>query len=310
LPGGEGSALVVDLDAAAVVKSCKVPSVWHLIEQWLWDVPGRGLVFAEFLSEEPGERISGMVLDPSVPCSRSFSDLSPGDAKYLVASGYAGVAGIGSHDGMRVQLDRTGKISRFFPIGRAYFDADVPPAMFQDVRQPIAAVMANNRALVAVAVTEDSDPSSQRLVVFRKSDRTWHRLPSVSERFSWTRAFGGFVAIAAAEKKGARLRGSSGKAEWRQENTAGGPNQAAVFEGADLAFSGRLHLYNVDTERLDTITTDQGDSEILLVENGTVYYRVSDRLYSVPISKTGLGEPKLLAKSDVIRDAHWAFLKH
>jgi hypothetical protein len=75
-------------------------------------------------------------------------------------------------------------------------------------------------------------------------------------------------------------------------------------------FPGRLHLYNIETERLDTIVTNQGDSEILLIENDTVYYRVSDRLYSAPITEKGIGAAKLIAKDDLIRDSHWAFIKH
>ena len=55
------------------------------------------------------------------------------------------------------------------------------------------------------------------------------------------------------------------------------------------------------------ITTDQADSEILLIEKGVVYYRVSDRLYSAPITATGIGTASLLATDEAIRDAHWAF---
>lgn len=46
------------------------------------------------------------------------------------------------------------------------------------------------------------------------------------------------------------------------------------------------------------------------MENSTVYYRVTNRLYSVPIEREGLGTPKLLATDDLIEDAHWAFIKH
>jgi hypothetical protein len=75
-------------------------------------------------------------------------------------------------------------------------------------------------------------------------------------------------------------------------------------------YPGILHLYNVATEKYYTITTNQGDSEIILVDNNTVYYRVSDRLYSAAITDSGLDPAKLLATSEIIRDAHWAFYKH
>jgi hypothetical protein len=70
-------------------------------------------------------------------------------------------------------------------------------------------------------------------------------------------------------------------------------------------YPGRLHLYNVYTEKIYTISTKQADSEILLVDNATVYYRASDRLYSAPITENGIGEARLLATDEAIRDAHW-----
>ena len=75
-------------------------------------------------------------------------------------------------------------------------------------------------------------------------------------------------------------------------------------------FPGRLHLYDVTNERVYTIATNQGDSEVLLVENNIVYYRVSDRLYSAPVTEKGIGAARLLASNEAIRDAHWAFIKH
>jgi hypothetical protein len=74
-------------------------------------------------------------------------------------------------------------------------------------------------------------------------------------------------------------------------------------------YPGRLHLYDVDTERTCTISTNQGDSEILLVENGTVYYRAGDRLYSATLTDEGLTPGRLLATSESVRNAHWAFFK-
>ena len=77
-----------------------------------------------------------------------------------------------------------------------------------------------------------------------------------------------------------------------------------------MVYPGRLDVYNIDTEKLCTITTNQGDSEILLIEDNTVYYRVSDRLYKAPITDSGFGAATLIANDEAIRDAHWAFIKH
>ena len=88
-----------------------------------------------------------------------------------------------------------------------------------------------------------------------------------------------------------------------------GPETSESFLSSSNVFPGRLHLYNIDNGKTLTIHTNQGDSEILLVEDNVVYYRSSDRLYSVEIKPEGLGESKLLATDDLIRDVHWAFTK-
>ena len=89
-----------------------------------------------------------------------------------------------------------------------------------------------------------------------------------------------------------------------------GPGLLESFVNSLYVFPGRLHVFDSETGSVFTITTNQGDSEIVLIDNGTVYYRVSDRLYSAPISKRGLGQARVLARDEAITDAHWAFVKH
>jgi len=109
--------------------------------------------------------------------------------------------------------------------------------------------------------------------------------------------------------KSAGFRESAGGGEWRKEASDRGPSISALL-GSSLVYLGRLHLYNVDTEKTYTITTNHGDSEVLLVEDSIVYFRASNRLYSAPIGETSIGAATLLATDEVIRDAHWAFIKH
>jgi hypothetical protein len=125
-----------------------------------------------------------------------------------------------------------------------------------------------------------------------------------------TRSFGRYLAVNEARAKSPTNPESAGRDEWREDSSTMGPGIARMFRESRLAYPGKLHLYDVDTEQVRTITTNQGDSEVLLVENGIVYYRASDRLYSVPITEKGLGVARLLATDKVIRDTHWAFVKH
>jgi hypothetical protein len=81
------------------------------------------------------------------------------------------------------------------------------------------------------------------------------------------------------------------------------------FNNADVVYTGRLHVYNIDTEQVFTIATNQADSEVLLIEADVVYYRSANRLYAANITESGIGKPRLLANDDVINDAHWAFIR-
>ncbi|MCC6590396.1 MAG: hypothetical protein IT168_27135 [Bryobacterales bacterium] len=90
-----------------------------------------------------------------------------------------------------------------------------------------------------------------------------------------------------------------------------GPDLATRMDDPQrgVVYPGKLHIYDVETEKLFPLTTNQADTEVLLVQNGFVYYRVLNELYSAPISNEGLGHPSLLATDDAILDAHWAFIK-
>jgi hypothetical protein len=180
--------------------------------------------------------------------------------------------------------------------------------MFAGMDVPWTHILVNNREIMAVSITDYGKSGEQRLVVLRKRDKTWLRVPKVSEKFA-VRGFGAFLAITAAQAKDARLPESAGRAEWGAPRTNKGPDVAWKMDKFPVAYPGRLHLYDATTERVRSLTTNQGDSEVLLVDGQTIYYRASERLYSAGFTATGFGEPHLLVKDEAIRDAHWAFIK-
>lgn len=301
---------VIDLDTGTAVKSCTVPSDGFPMGHWIWNIPGDGPRYVMYVGNPGGhDEFRGLSLDPAVPCDRSFRDLGPTEAKYMVSAGYAGVADIAGGDTMPVTFDRD-RVQHVFPgLGIADFDVEVPSDLHADLQRPFGAIMANNRSLLALSISEFSDGSKRRLLVLRKSDRSWRRLPDVSEEFSWTRAYANFISIVAAQKKRAGGPASPGGDAWRKERTETGPATSVRLSDSKSVFSGQMHIYDVDTGRTFSVVTNQADSEVLLVESGILYYRISDKLYSAPILETSLGVAKLLAADDIIRDAHWAFVK-
>jgi len=307
--------VVVDFDKAAMVKDCRpAGSRFFTSNEWLLDSPTKGPVLAEYISgEDPNAMlVVGMVLDPLVPCDKTFTTLDRSEVRYFAASGRAGVADVDRGGNMYVSIDSEGNVRRPFRDGPVDFGIQVPRSMISDIRQPAVGLDVSSRSLFVLDVREVSEPSQGRLLVFRKADSTWHRVPVVTGRRGLVRGFGSFLAMVDYQPKSETMPESAGRSEWRKTDSATGPNMQDRFDNDDLGYvyPGRLFLYDTSTERIYTIVTHQGDSEILLVEDGTVYYRASDRLYSAPITNRGLGEAKLLAKSDVIRDAHWAFIKH
>jgi hypothetical protein len=81
------------------------------------------------------------------------------------------------------------------------------------------------------------------------------------------------------------------------------------MDSNQFGFTGRLNIYDVEKEVSYRIETDQADSEILLVEDGKVYYRIANRLYEGRIAEKEITGTKLLATSDLLYDAHWAWIR-
>ena len=74
-------------------------------------------------------------------------------------------------------------------------------------------------------------------------------------------------------------------------------------------YPGILFLYNLETEKYIEWKTDKRDSEILLIDNNIVTYRVDDRLYqTIIIDGERIGESKLLVQSNRVPAIHWAFM--
>src|SRR5258708_37564198 len=75
LPSTGTPLIVIDLDSAAVVKRCELPSMSGvaLIEEWLSNLPGRGPAFAWYVAgDKPDQhRVWGLLLDSAASCKAS-----------------------------------------------------------------------------------------------------------------------------------------------------------------------------------------------------------------------------------------------
>ena len=306
-----------DFDSSAAPKECDFPPLPALADHpHLVDVPGQGPVLAEEMHIQGQGKLVGMLLDVKIPCDQSYVEMAPIDIVGVQIHGRAGVSDTGSDDEMDIRLDSSGKVTES-ALG-VNFPFTVPTSMLEGVGNPLASILVANSRLVAVGIFQKSGP--HQVLVYRKRDRTWHRLPIPAERVfvaggegtptPWITGFGSYLALTEARTKDERRPETAGKAGWRNKRAEHGPSMVERFGEDSVVFPGTLHLYDVDRDRSYAIATNQGDSEILLVEDGMVYYRVNDAIYKCAIGEASLGPAQLVAKSEILGDAHWAFIRH
>jgi len=181
----------------------------------------------------------------------------------------------------------------------------------------------NNREMLALTGTSrTTTPSKTTAVrVLDKAAGRWREV-AVPWDSALLRGFGPWLTLVLREIDSGRVkfispnemsvadapvRVSPGKAERRQKPAETG----ATFDEFTLAgayyYPGTLILYDCRTDKQYVIETKQGDSEILLVEEKIVYYRVNRSIWKATITERGLVETSLVAEDDVIPDVHWAF---
>ena len=248
-----------------------------------------------------------------MPCEKSFARLSPDAVRHVIEDGYPGVADVATSSRPFVRAnpddesDNSGNVNAWIggkPIPLGY---QIPEALRKGMNIKITNLTINDSHVFAVGIGDGR--GRYRDLLFRKSDRTWHTFPMAAEVDN-VRGFGKYIATMEVTKPKSVDALSAGMERWRPEAGKMGPQLAGRVALSGHFYPGKLFLYDVDTERVFPIVTNDGDSEVLLVENNIVYYRASDRLYSAVIEKDHVGRGQLLVTNDVIRDAHWAFIKH
>ena len=310
----DSTIVVLDFDTASKVKSCKMPDSKgrSLLESWLAADP-TGPSFEWYERDDApvkGGVMQRMLLDPTRNCDQSFAEVEPEAIRYVVAHGSPGIVDLVNQDGLIVETsDSTGTVTAFttrvIPLGFT-----VPDNLRRGMKT--LSVLEVNDAKAFVLTMFDRG-HKYRTLVFRKRDKTWHILPNRGDEHPMIRGFGNYIALTEVRAKTPQNPKSAGMDKWIPGEDRVNPDLRERIASLDashaLVYPGIIHLYNLDTEQMISISTKQGDSEVLLVEDGVVYYRAADQLFSATILRDGIGPPRLLATDDAIRDAHWAFIK-
>lgn len=318
-PYPENAIIVVDFDKAAVVKKCAhSPDPGGRRgygEQWLSNPPAYGPSFewVAVSADHKDRVVRGMLLNPAVPCEESFENRPLSAVRFALKDGRAGVGDVVFNMGLDIVIEDT---QAEVDYGRLYakrvaLDYTVPRDLLLASTRWLPYLNINDSEVFCITLAPPGGYRSYRVLVFRKSDKTWHVLRTPSEIGPDLRGFGKYIAVTEKNKMSPKNPKSAGREKWRKGKRGMGPEVAERMDNAEdgVVYPGKFHIYDVETEKLFPLTTDQADSEVLLVENGLVYYRVLNQLYQAPISDRGIGPARLLATDDAILDAHWAFMK-
>lgn len=157
------------------------------------------------------------------------------------------------------------------------------------------------------------------LYIYDKKAQIWHTETFDGELSSF-RGFGSWITVNQAEANHVVVNGvfqpkpvvkeSPGKAERQQilDPEDWYRDQAPIDSLFENYFPGIIHLYDVRSGRRYRIDTGQGDTEVLLVDGNTIYYRVNGTLYRADIGQSTIQNPIEIAHDPNVQLAHWAFL--
>ena len=318
----QSKVVVVDMNRGEVVKRCeKWPVVpGYLSPQWAtqnWlvaDGTGRLSVGRYGSRGDPDSVLQGVSLDANVPCEASFGMLGPADVSKVYRQGDGGIGSLTGIQGPTFLVDSAGAVYTFIGGDRIYLGYTVPRQYWSDLRVPFGTVWANNSRVAVVSYRDLQDrnnPGPRRSLAFDKLNNIWRELPWPG--IPLVRAFGSTLAISEAVSPAGES--DAAKTARREARGARDPDRRSVFEGVErrerlpLVYPGRLHVHDVATGQSTVIVTNEEDSEVLLVDEETIYYRVNDTIHSSQRGVSGLLPGRILATDDRIRDAHWAFMK-
>lgn len=209
---------------------------------------------------------------------------------------------------------------------RPVFPVEIPSDLIPDKKELYSIIINNNKYFVLESVK--SEPNKEEigytdLIIKNNSESDTYKY-RIKGNQAYLRNFGNWLAgevvssnIKVVRDEKGRIkkrinfeRVSPGVEERRKNNTqTGAPFDDRALRFKKVYYPGILYLYNIDSKEYIEWDTEQGDSEILLVKNNTVYYRVNDKIYKAPIiNGKKLGESELLIQDERVPDIHWAFI--
>ena len=242
----------------------------------------------------------------------SVENIDVNNYKYSILSGIPGGAVAGGdylslyakEDGSLV-IPVTSDISK-----RPVFPYKLPKIWKQKKKDRIVAFINNDKLLVLSSIKsrnrDERGIGSTPFYILNKETNKWHK-HDFKGGSTAIRSFGNYwLAGEVKEKKGKRAN-QFRRGIRKKETRTGSPVKWRLDEYNDFA-PGILFCYNADTKKYYEILTNDADSEVLLIDNGIVYYKIYDEIYKAEIGENEISKGELLVKDDIVPDIHWAFI--
>lgn len=205
-------------------------------------------------------------------------------------------------------------------------DLQIPQATYLKAGADASAtyeLLAANDSVVLLTLSIPGPVAGDTIHVYDRSSRSW-RPVTLPFPVSAIRAFGPWVAAISTMPRGgpdygkgrtefnsaefAAMRASPGQDKRLAEKLDRRSTIDDRFNESSAYYPGDLIVLNTRSNQRYTIHTGEGDSEVLLANNESVYYRVNDAIFRTDISRASLGAPIKIAEGAEVPQAHWAFL--
>ncbi|WP_068691857.1 hypothetical protein [Culturomica massiliensis] len=154
--------------------------------------------------------------------------------------------------------------------------------------------------------TKKDSLGTRQVVIFDKKKEEWSEL-ILSGNLSRIRGFSDWLCgYIGDDNKSLLNKPLPGSSLWQDRAT--GLSPAIRYER--MYAPGILYFYNPSTGVYFELETKQADSEVVLIQDEKVIYRIYDELYEAKlVNGKKLASVKLLLKDDRVPDIHWAFYR-
>jgi hypothetical protein len=154
-----------------------------------------------------------------------------------------------------------------------------------------------------------------KIWIYKKDIKEWDKL-NIAGIPTFYRGFGNWMAGTVTERTKGKNNSKvtvekkelPGKEKRNKKLRKTGTPVDYRYDSFEIYSDGQLFLYNVETKKKITINTEQGDSEVLLIDGDILYYRVYDSIYQATIKNGKIENEQIILQDEYVPDIHWAFI--